>query len=68
MATVPFDRVIVSSAGRSHELTLAEFMALPLPQRIRHILARDVSFYEGDRPIERGEALRRLNAWQAQTG
>jgi hypothetical protein len=63
MRDVPFDRVVVIEAGTPHELSLQQFLALPLHTRIRHILERDVRFFAGEQPVDRQEALRRLKSW-----
>jgi len=56
-----FDRVVISgSDGTSREYSVEEFLALPFHERIRHILARDLAFYRGATPVDRGSALRSL--------
>ncbi len=64
MGDVPFDRVRLTGESRGIELSLDEFLKLPLPLRIRHILAREIEFFSANVPVDRGEALRRLSAWQ----
>ena len=67
MATIPFDLVILQHEAGKRELTLSEFMALPLSERIRHILTRDLAFFSGGIPVERSLALQRLNDWRSQS-
>jgi hypothetical protein len=56
-----FDRVILAREdGQRFVCTVEEFMAMPLHERIRYILGRDVEFYLGEEPIDRGVALRAL--------
>jgi hypothetical protein len=55
-----FDRVVVADNGTSSTLTAEAFVALPLPERIRHILGRSAQFFNGAVPIERHHALRSL--------
>jgi hypothetical protein len=63
-ANVPFDRVVINGGGLHRELSPAEFMALPLPQRIRSIVAREVEFFRNGTRVDRCLALRELSAWQ----
>jgi hypothetical protein len=59
-----FDRVILAREdGERFVYTPEEFMAMPLHERIRHILGREVEFYLGEEPIDRGIALRALRQW-----
>jgi len=55
-----FDRVIVSDDGSDRELSVSEFLAIALPERIRLILGRNVVFYLGRAPVELAAALRSL--------
>jgi hypothetical protein len=41
------DRVILRSAGHNEELSVQQFLHLPLDDRIRFILEHAVTFYEG---------------------
>jgi hypothetical protein len=52
-----FDRVEIGSGLEKRRLTRAEFEALPLDQRIRAILGKQLKFYRGDREIPIKEAL-----------
>jgi hypothetical protein len=58
--SLPFDRVAVGSGDRQTLMTVKQFMALPLPTRVRHILQRDMSFYRGDEVVDGKLALRAL--------
>jgi len=53
---LPFDRVVVGNRGYSAQ----EFMRLPLSQRVRHILKREVTFYRGQDPVQPTLALSSL--------
>lgn len=57
-----FDRVVIvgAAAGTRQSYSAEEFLALPLAQRIQHILAREVEFFQGQIKLERGDALKSL--------
>lgn len=59
--TVPFDRVVLTEDEGSRELTLPQFLALPLPLRIRSIVGRRLEFFRQGQPVDRAEALRSLS-------
>jgi hypothetical protein len=54
---VPFDRVVITEGGERREMTVAQFVELPLDQRIHYILERTLVFYRGDVEIDRRVAL-----------
>ena len=60
MNRLPFDRVRINEEGIERTLTLHEFLAFPLPYRIRLILERRVEFFLGSAPVERRTALQAL--------
>ena len=62
MSDVSFDRVVVKHEGRATptSYTVPEFMALPLAERIRYILGRQVSFFLGSVPVDPKIALASL--------
>jgi hypothetical protein len=61
LKTPVFDRVTVQhDDGSRRTYSAEEFLALPLHDRIRYILARDVEFYRDGTPVDRGLALRSL--------
>ncbi len=53
---LPFNRVVL--AGRVY--SPAEFMALPLSQRVRHLLKHEVTFLRGETHIRAAVALSAL--------
>jgi hypothetical protein len=53
----PFDRVSIRGQTGSRSMSSAEFLALPLHERVQHILARDVDFFDGQRPVDLKSAL-----------
>jgi len=62
---LPFDRVVVvGRPGRGQSWTVEEFLSLPLDERIRIILAREVEFFRGPTPVDRREALAALRRRQ----
>ena len=66
MRDFPFDRVVVTDANlQQEELTLHEFLSLPLHRRIRFVLQRKVEFFRGALAVERSEALKSLMQHQA---
>ena len=62
MASTEFDRVEVKdSDGTVKLLTKAAFLALPLNERISHILKGSLKFFNGRSPVPEKDALRELN-------
>jgi len=56
-----FDRVVlVDGFGMRRSISRGQFLALPLHERIQHILTRDIKFYHGEVPVDRSEALKSL--------
>jgi hypothetical protein len=56
-----FDRVVVHGAnGSRREFSAADFLALPLHQRIHYVLGREIEFFLGEAPVDRAGALRSL--------
>jgi len=66
MDKLPFDRVKISEEGDQRTVALPEFLAFPLPRRIRLILERRVEFFLGSEPIERRTALQALRVTKAE--
>jgi hypothetical protein len=58
----PFDRIVLVEGGRRRELSVREFLAMPLDVRIRAILQRAVEFYDGEHEIDRQSALKFLRS------
>jgi hypothetical protein len=56
---MPFDTI---SLGIGRQLSVAEFLALPLDERVRSILNREIQFFRGDEPVDRALALKSLMA------
>jgi hypothetical protein len=54
MNPFPFDHVTIHEEGDDRTLTLSEFLASPLPQRIQLILERRVEFFLGSEPSSGG--------------
>jgi hypothetical protein len=59
---LPFNLVKVRSDATAtpSSLTVAEFSALPLNDRVRAVLEKRVQFFQNDKLIEAGEALKAL--------
>lgn len=66
MTGLPFDRVLLALPTGKEVLDVRRFMALPLHDRVRHVLQREVEFFMGPLPIDRRLALRAL--MQGQNG
>jgi hypothetical protein len=49
---LPFDRIMVQSENGARELSLQEFLRIPLAERIRHILRRNLQFFRGDAVVD----------------
>ena len=57
---VPFDTIADDSGGRERRLSSTEFLELPLHERVRLILGRNLRFLRDGEIVERGTALRYL--------
>lgn len=59
---LPFNRVKVryGASDSASSLTVAEFSAMPLTDRVRAVLEKRVQFFQDETPIEAGEALKAL--------
>jgi hypothetical protein len=59
---LPFNRVQVRFDAQSSPalLSVAEFGAMPLTERVRAVLEKRVQFFQDEQPIETGEALKAL--------
>jgi hypothetical protein len=63
-ASLPFDGVVVDESGVRKRLTPKEFLALPLPVRVRALLDDSLEFLLNGRPVDRKQALAALRqAW-----
>lgn len=62
MNTLAFDQVVISKPAGEVRPSSAEFLALPIDERIGYIIGRKVAFFCGKMPIERAEALRSMKA------
>lgn len=61
-----FDRVIVTEQGAPPRvMSRDEFVRLPIHLRVRYILERQVEFFLGTAPVNRGVALQSLRAMTA---
>jgi len=61
----PFDVVVIDSGGRRRTLSHGEFFALPLSDRIRHVIERSATFFKEGREVDRQAALARLRTLRA---
>jgi hypothetical protein len=63
--SLPFNRIVLTENGRRRELTVEQFLDLPLDQRIHLVLSRALEFYDANQPVARNVALaslRRISA------
>jgi hypothetical protein len=59
MSERPFDSVSIRGERGTYSISTAAFLALPIHERIQHILSRRVDFFYGTEPVE----LRAALAW-----
>ena len=60
---LPFEEVWLDDGdGPRRTITIEEFLALPMPSRIRHILAGTIQFIEAGQPVSTPKALLALHA------
>jgi hypothetical protein len=64
---LPFDRVVFLGNGQAREFSVQEFLALPMHQRVVHLLSRELAFYRGPTQIDRSTALKQLRSINAST-
>ncbi len=62
MPPLPFDRVRVQEDPTPRDLTIDEFLAIPLHRRVTWMLERRLSFFRGPTPVDPREALSALRA------
>jgi hypothetical protein len=60
VSPLPFNLVIVNTALGTRRLTISEFEAMPLTERVRALLEKRVEFYQGQLRVEQTDALRAL--------
>lgn len=60
-----FDVVVIDAGGRRRTLSPGEFFALPLSDRVRHVIERTATFYKEGREVDRQAALSRLRTLRA---
>jgi hypothetical protein len=58
--TLPFDMISIARAEGAQSVSLAEFLAMPLDERVRLIMEKRLQFFAGDAPVDRGIGLRGL--------
>ena len=54
------DEVVIIDESGTHELSLAQFFALPLALRVSCLIQRTATFYSHGREIDRKEAVKYL--------
>lgn len=64
--TLPFDAVIVADGATSRRLSPEEFFALPLAERIQHVVQQRASFYSCGQPVDPKAALAQIRKLRTQ--
>jgi hypothetical protein len=59
-SSLPFDRILFVGEGGDRQLTIEAFLALPVSERVKHLLAKDICFLRGDLEVDRRLCLRAL--------
>ena len=57
MRIQPFNRVSIRGQDGTRWMSSEQFLALPLHERVQYILARNVDFFDGQRPVDLKAAL-----------
>jgi hypothetical protein len=57
---LPFNQVIVNTEDGPRQLTVAQFTAIPLAERVRAMLEKRVEFLLDGQPVDTREALNAL--------
>jgi hypothetical protein len=66
VSALPFDRIVIlSDSGKPREMSVDEFLALPLDQKIKSVLSRRIEFYDGHAAVDRKLGLASLRTLQA---
>jgi hypothetical protein len=63
---LPFDEILVPSAGGARRYRVDEFLLLDLPTRVRLILEGQMQFTLAGQPVDRTHALTALRTWLIQ--
>jgi hypothetical protein len=63
--TLPFDEVFLEVEGKQKRISVAVFFALPLSDRVRHVIERRVTFWAGGVLLEQKEALAAIRRYRA---
>ncbi len=61
-----FDTVFLREPSSWREITIDEFFELPLSERVRHVLERNVAFWRDGVEIDKKEALAVLRKLRAE--
>lgn len=60
IAAALVDRIVLEQDGRSREISLAEFLELPLNVRVRHLIERKVTFFKDGLELNAQRVLAKL--------
>lgn len=60
MTALVFDRVVIATADGAVSLSVAQFAALPLTERLRAVFEKRLHFFRGAEPVDSGLALKSL--------
>ena len=68
MVGLMFDTISIPSPNGQRRVSVAEFLSIPLTERVRLIMEKRLEFFDGDAPVERSSGLRGLLAVARQRG
>lgn len=57
---MPFDMISIHRADGEQRLSIAEFLAISLDERVKLIMEKRLQFFAGDSPVDRSAGLRGL--------
>jgi hypothetical protein len=63
---MPFDVVVVSDGSIRRNLSPEEFFALPLAERIQHVVQQRAAFFASGQPVEAKVALAQIRKLRTQ--
>jgi hypothetical protein len=65
-SNLPFDAVVVMEGSTTRRLSPAEFFALPLAERIQHVVQQRASFFASGEPVDAKAALAEIRRRRTQ--
>ena len=62
-----FNRIVILRGSSNEEVTIEGFFRLPLSERVRYILGKQLQFFFGNQPIESKLAFAELRTYYKTT-